>query len=440
MNSHPTKPASNTERSKIHIRDRILELRRVRAGELKANPKNWRRHPGRQQKAMRTVLKEIGFADALLARQDELGNLILIDGHLRAGIAADEMVPVLILDVTAAEADKLLATLDPLAGMAELDADVWANLVAGIESDLPEFQELLVELSPEIGVTTGLTDEDAVPALPSVPISKPGDLFVLGTHLLLCGDSTKSEDVTRLMNGQVPRLMTTDPPYGVSYHPEWRNEAARAGKIAFAARREGKVSNDDRINWAEAYRLFPGPVAYVWHASLFGSRVQESLEECDFELRSQIIWPKDRFAISRGHYHWQHESCFYAVRRGSSANWLGDRKQTTLWQIQRIPAEESKNPHSTPKPVELMRRPILNHTRRGDAVYDPFVGSGSTIIAAETTGRVAYAIDIDPGYVDVAVQRWQDFSGRKAVLAETNEPFPELAMKRNGRKRDAEER
>jgi hypothetical protein len=151
-----------TKRSKIQIRDRIVELRRVRAGDLKANPKNWRRHPERQQKAMRAVLKEIGFADALLARQDDAGELILIDGHLRAGIAADDEVPVLILDVTAAEADKILATLDPLAAMAEPDSDVWAQLMIGIESNTPEFEELLAELRPET-VAFGLTDEDSIP-------------------------------------------------------------------------------------------------------------------------------------------------------------------------------------------------------------------------------------------------------------------------------------
>src|SRR5262249_22989097 len=144
--------------------------------------------------------------------------------------------------------------------------------------------------------------------------------------------------------------------------------------------------------------------------------------------------------ISRGHYHWQHECCFYAVRRGSNGNWRGDRRQTTLWRVERVAAEESKNPHSTPKLVALMRRPILNHTDRGHAVYDPFVGSGSTIIAAETTGRVAYAIDIDPGYVDVAIQRWQDFTGQKAVLGGTHQTWDQVRLDRIGGSRDAKKR
>jgi DNA modification methylase len=167
---------------------------------------------------------------------------------------------------------------------------------------------------------------------------------------------------------------------------------------------------------------------------LFGSEVQRSLEDCYFELRSQLIWAKEHYAISRGHYHWQHECCFYAVRRGSTGNWCGDKRQSTLWEVQRIAVEESKNSHSTPKPVELMRRPILNHTRSGDSVYDPFAGSGTTIIAAETTGRVAYAMDIDPVYVDVAVQRWQDFTGKPAVLGDTNRTFDQIRLDRTGGK------
>src|SRR5207302_10056367 len=147
-----------------------------------------------------------------------------------------------------------------------------------------------------------------------------------------------------------------------------------AGKIAFAARREGKVQNDDRIDWADAYMLFPRDVAYCWHASLFGSQVQQSLERSGFELRSQIIWPKTRFAISRGHYHWQHECCFYAVRKGATGNWCGDRSQTTLWSIDGCSADEDPNDHGTQKPVDLTRRAILNHTHVGDRVYDPFVG------------------------------------------------------------------
>jgi DNA modification methylase len=415
----------------IEIRDRIRELRRVPASELIPNLKNWRRHPDKQKKAMRAVLQEIGYADALLARQDENGQLILIDGHLRADVTPTQDVPVLILDVTEAEADKILATLDPLASMAELDTDAWTALIDGIDSDMPEFRDLLAELSPQTDVLRGLTDEDAIVQRPVKPITTAGDLWILGKHRLLCGDSTKAQDVERLLEGHVPTLLATDPPYGISYDPAWRNQAARAGKIAFAARREGKVANDDRVDWSAAYRLFPGAVVYVWYASLFSSQVQESLERCGYELRSQITWAKSRFALSRGHYHWQHGCCFYAVRKGSSGNWHGGRSQTTLWVINSSLDEDSKNDHGTQKPVELMRRPIQNHTVPDESVYDPFIGSGTSIIAAETCGRICCGMEIVPGYVDIAVKRWQDFTGKPALLDGDGRRFDEISADRN---------
>src|SRR5262249_34143852 len=400
---------------KFKIRDRIIELRRVPASELLPNPKNWRRHPAKQRRAVRAVLREIGYAGALLARVDGDGKLVLIDGHLRAGLTPDDQVPVLILNVSEKEADKILATLDPLTGMAESDSKEWAALLEGIESDLPEFADLLSDLSPQAGLYPGLTDENAIPEPPTEPITETGDLFILGKHRLLCGDATNPLDVQRLLDGQVPNLMISDVPYGVSYDPSWRNRAARSGKIAFAARREGTVANDDRVDWSAAYRQFPGAIVYIWYASLFGNEVQQSLEKCGFELRSQLIWPKPRFAISRRHYHWSHECCYYAVRRRSSANWCGDRSQTTLWTVTTGPEDADKNDHGTPKPVELMRKPMSNHTHSGALVYDGFLGSGTTLIAAETCGRVCLGIEIDPHYVDVSIRRWQNFTGQKAI-------------------------
>jgi DNA modification methylase len=333
-------------------------------------------------------------------------------GHLRAGMATEREIPVLVLDVTEDEADKILATYDPLAGMAEVDGAAWAKLIDGIEFTEAEFGSLLTELRP--GHKAGLTDEDAVPEPPPIPITQPGDLWVMGKHRLLCGDCTIAANVGRLLSAVEPGLMVTDPPYGVNYNPQWRNDAAEKGLISYAARRVGKVGNDDRVDWSEAYTLFPGAIAYVWHADRHASEVQRNLEGCGFEIRNQVIWAKTRFAISRGHYHWQHEPCWYAVKAGSAGNWTGDRSQTTLWQIGGNLNDEAKNNHGTQKPVECMRRPILNHTNPGQSLYDPFVGSGTSIIAAETTGRVCYAMDIDPIYCDVAVKRWEDFTGKKA--------------------------
>jgi DNA methylase len=211
------------------------------------------------------------------------------------------------------------------------------------------------------------------------------------------------------------------------YDPEWRTAAG----LKHNKQRTGKVANDDRADWREAWALFPGSVAYVWHAGRHTSTVQDSLTAVGFDCRAQIIWAKDRFALSRGHYHWQHEPCWYAVRKGAS-NWTGDRKQSTLWQI---PAREGPGfEHGTQKPVACMQRPIENNSSPGQAVYEPFSGSGATIIAAEITGRVCYAIELLGQYVDVAVERWQAFTGAEAKLEADGRSFAAVAAERKAGK------
>ena len=248
----------------------------------------------------------------------------------------------------------------------------------------------------------GQTDPDDIPEAPE-PRTKLGDVWTLGDHRLMCGDSTEAEDVARVLDGATPALMVTDPPYGVDYDAEWRQRELTKGKRAI-----GKVVNDGRADWREAYLLAPGPVAYVWMGGV-ASPVADLLA-CGFAFRTMIVWVKNQFVISRGHYHGQHEPCWYAVRSGSPARWCGDRKQSTVWQIDK--PRKSETGHSTQKPVECMERPIRNH--KGD-VYDPFVGSGTTIIAAEREKRRCYAMEIAPAYVDVAVARWEAFTGRKAT-------------------------
>jgi len=259
-----------------------------------------------------------------------------------------------------------------------------------------------------------LSDEDTAPEPQKDAISKTGDVWLLGEHRVMCGDSTNRENVEKLLSGASPFLMVTDPPYGVEYEADWRKKAGINRGGAF-----GKVKNDDRADWSEAWALFPGNIAYVWHAGKFAGVVQDSLEKNGFEIRSQIIWAKSNFAISRGDYHWQHEPCWYAVR--GKGNWTGDRKQTTLWQIDK--PMKSETGHSTQKPVECMRRPILNNSSTGDIVYDPFLGSGTTLIAAETENRVCYGMELNPAYVDVIVRRWQDMTGKQATHEKTKQVF-----------------
>lgn len=263
----------------------------------------------------------------------------------------------------------------------------------------------------------GTDGEDDVPAPPKKPVSRNGDLWALGSHRLLCGDATKADDVARLLSDSAslsPVLMVTDPPYGVNYDPDWRNRSDRKSGKPYGARAVGRAENDDRVDWTAAWKLFQGNVAYVWHATLSACQVAESLEAVGFELKSQIVWAKNRLVISRCHYHWQHEGCWYAIRKGATGNWQGDRKQTTLWSIAHAKSETG---HSNQKPVEAMRRPILNNSKPGEIVYEPFAGSGTTIVAAETSERICSAIEISPAYVDVAVERWETLTGGKAKRA-----------------------
>jgi DNA modification methylase len=253
--------------------------------------------------------------------------------------------------------------------------------------------------------------EDDVPEPPADPITKPGNLWILGEHRLLCGDSTKAEDVERLLGDRKPFLMVTDPPYGVEYDPDWRNSALKDG----SNRRTGVVQNDEIVDWTKTYQLFPGHVAYVWHADRFAADLVVNLRAAAFEIRTQIIWCKPRFAISRGHYHWQHEPCWYAVRKGGSAKWCGDRSQSTRWDIA-MKDDTGETNHGTQKPVECMARPIRNHGDASDDVYDPFLGSGTTLIAAEQLGRKCYGMEISPAYCDVIVKRWETLTGKAAVL------------------------
>jgi DNA modification methylase len=188
------------------------------------------------------------------------------------------------------------------------------------------------------------------------------------------------------------------------------------------------VSNDDNADWREAWALFPGEVAYVWHAGNKAHIVAESIERSGLEIRAQIIWAKNNIVISRGHYHPKHEPCWYAVRKGKTGHWSGDRKQSTVWNIDK--PQKSETGHSTQKPVECMRRPIENNSSPGQAVYEPFAGSGTTIIAAEMTGRSCHAIELAPQYVDVCILRWQEFTGEKATLEGDGSTFEDIANAR----------
>jgi hypothetical protein len=401
----------------LSIRDRIVELRRVRASDLIPNHENWRTHPKAQKDALQGILDEIGYADALLAREVD-GKLILIDGHLRRETTPDSMVPVLVLDVSESEAQKMLMTLDPLAAMAGTDKDQLKVLFENVETESQAVADMLTNMAIDAGIIPRdePAEEGPDPCLEKIAEliskweTKDGQRWKIRsrdgevTHYLRCGDSTSPEAVSDLLRGAEPFLMVTDPPYGVDYDASWRNDALGGNRSNVR-----KVENDDRVDWTAAYQLFQGAVVYVWHGGKYAGAVASHLEASAFQIRAQIVWRKPQLVVSRGHYHGQHEPCWYAVRKGQTSKWTGDRKQSTMWDISNQRDSEDSTVHSTQKPVECMARPMRNHGEKGCLVYDPFLGSGTSIIAAEQSGRVCYGMELDPGYVAVILQRCSDF-------------------------------
>jgi DNA modification methylase len=375
--------------------------------------RNARTHSDAQVAEIAGSIRAFGFANPILAGED--GDVIAGHGRLAAARRLGLVeVPVIVLrGLSEAQRRQLVLADNRIALNAGWDPEMLRlelQDLASMGTDLSTLgfteKELAEALEPD--PTAGLTDEDDAPELQEAAVARPGDIWLLGPHRLACGDATDADTVSRLLGGVQPDLMVTDPPYGVEYDPGWRH---RAG-VNNSSRRDG-ILNDERADWGTAWALFPGDVAYVWHGALHATTVASSLTKEGFTIRAQVIWAKERLVIGRGDYHWQHEPCWYAVR--GKGHWSGGRKQTTLWTIPSR-AEDAETSHGTQKPVECMRRPIRNNTSPGQAVYDPFLGSGTTIIAAETTGRACFAVELDPRYVDVSIKRWQAFTGLAAFL------------------------
>jgi DNA modification methylase len=395
--------------------------------DVSPDPRNANRGTSRGLEAIDASLRQFGAGRSIVL--DRSGRIIA--GNKTADRARRLGIPLRVvktdgrhlvavqrcdLDLATDSTAQQLAIADNRVGELDLewDLDMLRQLKAdGIDLSAfwtdAEFAALLKNES------TGLTDENATVQPRATDIQR-GDLFILGRHRLLCGDATSGEDVSRLLDGATPLLMATDPPYGVSYDPAWRHRVNPSQRTA-----AGRVTNDDRAGWSDAWRLFSGAVAYVWHAGLKAGIVAADLEAVGFQIRSQIIWAKQHFALSRGDYHWAHEPAWYAVRKGMKSHWRGDRTQTTVWEVANLntmggtrTGENAVTGHGTQKPVRLFELPILNHTAGDDLVYDPFAGSGTALIAAEKTGRACAALEIEPTYVQAALDRWETFTGLRA--------------------------
>lgn len=363
---------------------------------------------------------------------------VIIIGHTRFK-AAQKMgcaeVPVHVADLPPAKVRALRLADNKTGELAE-----WDNLLLGAELDALKADGFDLsglgfeksELAALLKDGGGSSGPDELPEKPKKAVAKLGDVWLLGDHRLCCGDATKAENVAEALGGRKPFMMVTDPPYGVDYDSEWR---VRAG-VQKRSVNKGLVLNDTQADWSPAWKLFGGAVCYVWHAGVFSAIVQAGIEAAGFDIRAQIIWNKDVAVFGRGDYHWKHEPCWYGVRSGLPARRTDDRKQTTVWDIACVEGKQSTiwniqqiravkdNPeeggysgHGTQKPVECMARPIRNHGAAGDEIYDGFCGSGTTIIACEMLGRKCSALELDPGYVDMIVARWEKFTGRKAKRA-----------------------
>lgn len=381
----------------------------VEIASLRLDPRNARKHGEKNLKAIEDSLRRFGQQKPIVVLTD--GTVIAGNGTLEAA----KRMGWTHIDIARTSLEGSEATAYGIADNRTADLAEWDNAALGALLD--ELKGVDPDLVRSIGFELGdidsllkrqQQDDEAAVEPPGDPKTKPGDLYKLGRHRLLCGDSTDAAAVARLMDGRTADIMVTDPPYGVEYDPSWRADAGvnkNRGKL-------GVVQNDARADWRQAWELFAGDIAYVYHAGVKSREVQESLEACGFVVRAQIIWAKDKPALSRGDYHWQHEPCFYAVRDGGRGSRNDDRSQSTLWSI---PAREDKgHGHGTQKPVECMARPIRNH--ECELVYDPFLGSGTTIIAAERLGKTCFGMELSPAYADVIVARWEQATGGKAEL------------------------
>jgi DNA modification methylase len=404
------------------------QLEQIKTADLVPYARNAKKHDESQVAKLAASIREFGFNNPVLIDADNG----IIAGHGRV-MAAQKLslasVPCLRLSHLSETqkrayilADNRLAELGggwdaemlklELADLGDLDVDL-----DGIGFGADDLQDLELSEEPEASDMDSEPQIDKAEELRAKWGVEPGQLWELGDHRLLCGDCTKKEDVEKALCGASPMLMVTDPPYGVNYDASWRVEAGV--NKPWQTRAEGKVENDDKADWTETWELFNGPVAYVWHGGLHAKVVAESLQTSGFAIRSQIIWAKPSLVMGRGHYHWQHEPCWYAVRKNETGIWNGDRKQATVWDIANMhrtqgSVDDGKTFHSTQKPVECMARPIRNHD--SEFVYEPFSGSGTTIIACEQLGRKCRAIEISPGYVAVALQRWADATGKTPKL------------------------
>ncbi len=407
----------------MNIRDRIRELRRVPADTLRPNPKNWRTHPEAQANALRGALAEVGWAEAVVAREMPDGSLMLIDGHLRAETVGSATIPVLVVDVTEAEADKLLATLDPLAALAGVDDDRLRELLATVDTDSEALRAMLDGLAGESEMSASEPVDVTPGEPPADPITQPGDVWTLGEHRLICGDSTDPDTVARVMAGATADICFTSPPYGLG------DSIALRGENATFAGRTYDVHDDDPEQWAG---LMAGWVA-ASRPAVSGAWIV-NVQPLARNKRDLVRWIADNsdrlidiVTWDKGHgppqmaagvlssrYEWlvMFGTEPDASRRVPFASWHGTLQNVYTGPPQR--ENDYADIHLATMPMHLPNWVITTLCDECRSVYDPFAGSGTTLISAEQLGRRFFGIELSPAYCDVIVSRWETLTGRKA--------------------------
>jgi len=393
-----------------------MQIQEVAVEALIPYAKNSRTHSDAQVAQIAASIKEFGWTNPILI--DGTKGIIAGHGRLMAArkLGYDKVPVIQLKDMTESQKKAYVIADNQLAMNAGWDIDLLKIEVADLQEDgfdleLLGFDNKMLDSLLEPEVKDGLTDENAVPELPKEPKTKLGDIYILGEHRLMCGDSTSIEAVEKLTDGLVD-ILVTDPPYNVNY------EGATKDKL--------KIMNDSMDD--EQFRQFlrdafvaadavmkQGAVYYIWHADSEGYNFRGACRDAGWKVRQTLIWAKDSMVMGRQDYHWKHEPCLYGWKEGAAHLWAADRKQTTIIECTKPRVNDI---HPTMKPVELMEYQILNNTKGQDVVLDLFGGSGSTLIACEKTGRKARLMELDPKYCDVIVKRWEEFTGKTAELSE----------------------
>jgi DNA modification methylase len=417
--SKPTEKNNKTEIAKnkpraissgINVWCRHDELKDVT--ELVENPRNPNKHPDKQVALLAKIIRGQGWRQPITI-SNRSGFIVKGHGRFQAAKVLNvELVPVEYQDYEseAAEYADLMAD-NRIAELAEPDAGLIDDLLKDVM-----FEDFDLELTGFTDAdliqekTEGLTDEDEVPDVPEKAKSKIGQIWKLGNHRLMCGDSTKNEDVKKLCGSVAIDMWITDPPYNVAY------EGCTKEKLTI--KNDNMSDSSFRDFLREAYKaandvMKDGAVFYIWHADSEGYNFRGACFDIGWKVRQCLIWVKQTLVMGRQDYHWRHEPCLYGWKDGSAHLWATDRRQTTVLEFNR-PSKSAEHP--TMKPVELFEYQILNNTNKNDAVLDSFAGSGTTAIAAEKNGRKAFLMELDPKYCDVIIKRWEDFTGQKAEL------------------------